>query len=379
MRIIHIGRYRPDSANGVDKTIAGLAAGLVRDGVSCEIWRPDRQARSVREQRLEGNLTLVDLPFHRHALADAVGMMPACSRKFIESQTSGSTTIVHFHSVFTPNNILIAKWIRCPYVTTPNGGYMPVVLSGRRALLKKIWLAVQESAYLRNAAVLHAVSLPERDWLYQRFQHPRVVYIPNAVDRVSAHAATVSRRFAFLGRYAVEQKGLDRLLQAWSLCHAPARGWRLHMAGADFREGLKKLQSLAKSLKISSVEFSGPVFGEDKEAFYASGGVFVHTSRWEGMPFTLLEALSHGLPVLITHETNIAADVIDYDAGWVVDKNPKAIAEKMDAITALGTAALKQKSENAIKLIQERFTWEHVVTRILSVYLEALHLSGRHD
>jgi glycosyltransferase involved in cell wall biosynthesis len=61
------------------------------------------------------------------------------------------------------------------------------------------------------------------------------------------------------------------------------------------------------------------VFGREKEALLDSAFVFVHTSRWEGMPFAVIEALATGCPVLVTPATNLGDYVEGFGAGVVVD------------------------------------------------------------
>jgi glycosyltransferase involved in cell wall biosynthesis len=67
---------------------------------------------------------------------------------------------------------------------------------------------------------------------------------------------------------------------------------------------------LAESLLQSGhVRFKGPLFGPDREALLRSAYVFVNTSRWEWMPFAVLEALAMRCPVLVTPATKLGEHV----------------------------------------------------------------------
>jgi glycosyltransferase involved in cell wall biosynthesis len=369
MQIIHIGRYRPDSANGVDKTVVGLCSALAGRGISVEIWTPCR-TRTAKPTPTKVNpfLTVVELPVFGNPIAGVLGLVPQATKKFLLSKKQ-SISLLHLHSVFTPHNLLFSQLLDQPTIVTPNGGYMPEVLNGKNALLKKLWMAALERRLVDRSAALHAVSHPEQEWLKSYFKHPNVCFIPNAVDFPQNATAMFSPRIAFLGRYAIEQKGLDLLLKAWGQSTALNTNWRLELAGADFRKGFAWTQREVSRLGLAqSVHVCGPLFSSDKTDFFLKGGVFVHTSRWEGMPFAVLEAMSYGLPVLLTPGTNMVEDVLRYDAGWVANANPESISEKINEIAAIDKAAWKTKSANARRLVQERFTWPCVADQMINLY-----------
>lgn len=49
----------------------------------------------------------------------------------------------------------------------------------------------------------------------------------------------------------------------------------------------------------------GPVYKEQKQELLSNSDIFIHTLRWEGMPISVLEVLSHSIPVIVSEETNI--------------------------------------------------------------------------
>ena len=95
------------------------------------------------------------------------------------------------------------------------------------------------------------------------------------------------------------EKGLDQLLtmlRRWpgrarlKLCGAPA-----YMGGAAH---FTKLKRLAKQLRGVEVIFAGHLTGQDKADAFASADVYIFPSVFESYGLTLMEALSHGLPVI---------------------------------------------------------------------------------
>src|SRR5205823_544127 len=149
--------------------------------------------------------------------------------------------------------------------------------------------------------------------LRETFGAQSLVFIPNGIDvpdrgRPGHRTSQLStKRIVFLGRLAIDHKGLDLLMEGYAhLVRDHGRESQLIIAGPDFRSGRAKLETLAASLLPEQcVQFLGPMFGGEKEALLRSAWVFVHTSRWEGMPSAVLEALAVGCPVVLTAATNL--------------------------------------------------------------------------
>jgi glycosyltransferase involved in cell wall biosynthesis len=96
----------------------------------------------------------------------------------------------------------------------------------------------------------------------------------------------------------VEQKGLDVLLTAWSKASPSLPGWRLAIVGNGPLE--VELKALAMKLGIEdSVDWLGYV--NDPLPLLRGADFFVMTSRFEGTPNALLEAMACGLPAIISN------------------------------------------------------------------------------
>jgi glycosyltransferase involved in cell wall biosynthesis len=91
----------------------------------------------------------------------------------------------------------------------------------------------------------------------------------------------------------VHQKGFDRLIEAFAGLGADFPEWELRIAGAGPRRA-----SLARLSQQSgaNVALLGRV--HDMAGEYARASIFVLSSRFEGFPMVLLEAMSHGVPVV---------------------------------------------------------------------------------
>lgn len=117
--------------------------------------------------------------------------------------------------------------------------------------------------------------------------------IPNFINQLPLEPSTLDGKVVLsAGRYDY-QKGLERLIQAWSLVEGK-HGWTLRLVGNGPQEAA--LKALVKELWLEdSVQVAGPA--KDMAAEYAGAAVFALSSRYEGLPMVLLEAQAWGLPV----------------------------------------------------------------------------------
>lgn len=100
--------------------------------------------------------------------------------------------------------------------------------------------------------------------------------------------------FVTCGRIEAE-KGYDDLIEAFARFHQVNSDWKLLIIGGGSLQ--KKLEELAEKCGVGSfVTFTG--YTDEVKEFLLKGSVFMMTSRWEGFPMTITEALEMGLPVI---------------------------------------------------------------------------------
>jgi GalNAc-alpha-(1->4)-GalNAc-alpha-(1->3)-diNAcBac-PP-undecaprenol alpha-1,4-N-acetyl-D-galactosaminyltransferase len=146
----------------------------------------------------------------------------------------------------------------------------------------------------------------------------------------------------------VEQKGLDVLLGAWAKAAPQLPDWRLAIAGGGPLEA--KLKAQAATLGVAtSVDFLGHV--ADPFPLLAGSQLFVLTSRFEGTPNALLEAMASGLPAVVSDASPGPCELVgtgDDAAGLIV--GVEDIDATAEAIVRLaGDEALRRKLGSAAR------------------------------
>ena len=114
-----------------------------------------------------------------------------------------------------------------------------------------------------------------------------------------------------------EQKGFDMLLQAWQPIEKDYPEWSLRIVG----EGPKhaELEMQMNSLGLQHVSLAGRTADVAKE--YAAASLFVLSSRYEGLPLALIEAMWCGVPCVAFDCPQGPAELLADGRGWLVPAN----------------------------------------------------------
>jgi len=173
----------------------------------------------------------------------------------------------------------------------------------------------------------------------------------------------------FVGRLDIYTKGLDLLFEAFKSFAAHDKGARLWIVGDSSER--KILEQKASQMKIrDKVVFWGSKYGNDKDELMEQMHVFAHPSRNEGLPASVLEASSMGIPCLVTKATNVGQVIHNYEAGMAVEDENKIALE--NALHAMKKQWMMDKlalmGMNARRMVNEEFNWKHIVGKFDKLY-----------
>ncbi len=198
------------------------------------------------------------------------------------------------------------KWL---YV--PHGMLEPWSMS-QSALRKKIYYALFEGRYIRTANRIRAVSAIEKGNLSIKL-HRKIDVVENGVPVPADQPKSKDRLvFLFLGRLH-HKKGIVPLVEAWHNTMKGRTDRKLIIAGPDQGE-LEKIQPYLSG----NVEYTGAVYGNEKNKLLSLAHYFVLPSHSEGFPVSVLEAMSFGVIPLISKGCNFDA-VFDNNLGYNVE------------------------------------------------------------
>jgi len=209
--------------------------------------------------------------------------------------------------------------------------------------------------FLKPAGIIAQTKIAEE---YQKKYYGKKVpvkVIPNVVRDVKLYP-DIQRKNVILavGRFGDYQKGFDRLIMAFALIK---NKWELHFAGGCDEDG--NLKNMARELGVSErVRFLGKV--KDMDRVYAEAGIFVITSRSEGFPNALCEAMAAGLPCISFDFIAGPREIITSGQNGILVENGNisALAKAIDHLienpserARLGQSALKIRDRLNIEKI----------------------------
>lgn len=156
---------------------------------------------------------------------------------------------------------------------------------------------------------------------------PNIEVIPNFINFEPEELADMkNKRIISVGR-SDYQKGFDMLLSAWSIAQSKLPDWELVIFGGGDKSGLL---TQIKNQNIRNIRLCAPTPAIGQE--YLKSSLYVMSSRYEGLPLVLLEAMSYGLPVVSFNCPCGPSDIILPEFGKLVPANDinalaKAIVE----------------------------------------------------
>jgi glycosyltransferase involved in cell wall biosynthesis len=162
------------------------------------------------------------------------------------------------------------------------------------------------------------------------------------------------------------RKGFRDLIRAMPAVLAKVPEAKLVMAGHG---GVEEAKALARFLGIEQhVQYLGWITGEKKTAVLSRARVFCLPSYGEGLPMAMLEAMSYGIPVIVTAVGSIPDVIRNGDSGIMV--KPGDVAEISEAIILIlrQTHQAQRMADAAVQIVRQNFSPDHVGACLSRLY-----------
>lgn len=324
---------------------------------------------------------------HISYLGQSVGFFYSPNLRAYLNEATKNFDIVHLHDIFCFPALVassIAYREHKPYIVHAHG-MLNDYSFGRRRLKKNIYLKSFGNGILSRASSIIAFTESERKSISRISKNATIATIPNGtnfpsngkfleVNGSDVHELDDKLVVLFLGRLH-PGKGLDLLVKAFSKAASENKNAILLIAGPDEIGYKTELSGLAKELDLGDkVRFIDALAGEEKDFVMKRANLFALCSYSEGFPISVLEALSYGLPVVITKTCNFE-DVEKYRAGYVTTCNVESIAQKLGVLLS-DSELRKEMGHNGIRLIKEKYTWDIISNKTLALYDTVLERSS---
>ena len=177
----------------------------------------------------------------------------------------------------------------------------------------------------------------------------------------------------FIGN-GFQRKGLDRLLAVWQ-SQRLQKTWLL-VVGDD--AGINRYKKLAETVGQGRILFTGRQ--ADVESYYGAADLLALPAAQEAFGNVVLEALSSGLPVLVSREVGAAELLTGALLQGIVDK-PEDPVELERKLVALLEHAADPELINEAKTVAARFSWQNHFRELEALLFEvaSTRCAGRAD
>lgn len=280
---------------------------------------------------------------------------PQIFSKIKKLNTKNSTDIIHSHRY--KENILAYlvsknnKGIKL--VGTQHG--MPEVYGDKRSLKYRLISRINFLILSKCFQNVVAVSKDIKDGFVNQygFSEDKVKMIHNGIE-VPEHISAKRHKEAFvigsLGRFFTV-KDYPLMVEVAREVLKSRDSIRFVLAG-DGPEKLKILGLIEKYKMQSS--FLLPGFSNDASSFYQELDLYLNTSLHEGIPISVLEAMSHGIPVVAPNVGGFEEILEDGVEGFLIrDRSPRSFAEKCNVLNDNGSLKMQMGLAAREKVIKE--------------------------
>ncbi len=282
--------------------------------------------------------------------------------------------LVVFHEVYRPKYLKIAKELiknKIPYVIIPHGELQKEAQKKKR-LKKLIANILFFNKFINGAKSIQCLSNTEMNktkFGRTKFVATNGIEIPNR-EKVSFNETNIN--FTYVGRLDAYHKGLDLMIEAVKLSSKVLRenNATINVYGPDYQGRFANLQRLVSENGVEDlVKLHHEISGAEKEQILLDADVFIQTSRFEGMPMGILEAMSYGIPCLATEGTTLKKFVEENECGWAAKTDVESIARALVLVVGQKDKFLKfsQKARMAVK---EKFSWDKIANNTIKAYLK---------
>ena len=369
LRIAMLGHKRiPSREGGVEIVVAELATRMAQKGFSVTCFNrkghhiggvafDEAISEEYRGVKLKNVWTL-----DKKGLAAMTASFSAAVRA-----TFGKYDVVHFHAEGPCAMLWLPKLFGKKCIATIHG------LDHQRAKWGRFaswYIRTGEKCAVRFADDIVVLSENVKNYFKTTYNRD-TVFIPNgvlpaepkdAMEIITRYGIHKNEYILFLGRL-VPEKGVKYLLQAYKALKTDKK---LVIAGgtSDTDNYLRELTELADG--DERIIFTGFVQGRILEELYSNAYVYALPSDLEGMPLSLLEAMSYGNCCLTSNIPECAAVLCEY--GVTFEKgNVQALIETLQRLCDQPETVAAYKAQSA-DYICNRYNWDDITAQTLQLY-----------
>ena len=379
MRILQINNEFPPLGGGTATVNREFCAGLAGfHEVESELITSSGSGKKTVEYWPNDRGSIIKLPLnqaciHHASVIDLLKFSYSALRHMILSKNSKAFDVALAWSTLPSGLVafLVSRLYGLPYVVRVSGPDIPgferryrYLYPFLKPIIKTIW---------RSSSLIICKCQEEAERVRQVFPRARIRVVPNGVD-IAAYSPPAERPpskplVIVSAARLVERKGQRHAIKALAALRGVGVDARLLLVGEGDSRG--EYQNLVSALGLSEhVEFAGAVAREAMPEVYRKADIFVLPSSAESMSVACLEALSCGLPLVVTSGGGSESFIEQGANGFLIpDGNAEALTEAL--LVLARSAELRRAYGERSREIALGFSWATTTRGIFEVLVEA--------
>lgn len=283
--------------------------------------------------------------------------------------------LVIFHEIYRFKYISIYKQLKkanIPYIIIPHGS-LSKTAQQKKALKKKCANLIYFNHFIKSAVAIQYLSNSEKEMSILGKQNSIISGNGINLPHDTKQSFSQNIKFVYIGRLDIHIKGIDILLCATKECEDIIRRQNsiVNIYGPDYNNSYKVINDLIKKLNIEDiVKVNNAIFGTDKENVLLKCDCFVQASRSEGLPLGPIEALSYGLPCIVTEGVGLGDEIEENGAGYKSLTNANSLSEAISKFINNYQDVYKM-SKQAI-ILANNYNCEVIAKKAIEEYLRIL-------
>lgn len=371
MKIAMIGQKRiPSREGGVEIVVEELSTRMVEKGHQVTCYNRGGKHVLDKNQNLKKLKEYKGVKLKKVITIDKKGLAAMTSSFFGTLKILFSKAkIVHYHAEGPCAWLWIIKFFsRKRIIVTIHG------LDWQRAKwggFATKYIKFGEKMATKYAHEIIVLSKNVQDYFLKEYNR-KTIFIPNGVNKPKIIKSKIIKDkfnidkdeyILFLGRI-VPEKGIHYLIDAFKNIKTDKK---LVIAGgaSDTDSYFTELKDKAKD--NDNIIFTGFVQGKELEELYSNAYIYCLPSDLEGMPLSLLEAMSYG-NCCLTSDIAECATVLDSYGVTFKKSNIKDLQKKLQELLD-NPKTIEKYKEEASDYILKKYNWDDIVEKTLQIYI----------
>lgn len=269
--------------------------------------------------------------------------------------------IIIFHSLYLFKYIKLSKILiknKKEYYIKPHGGFSKKVQEFG-FIKKKIANLIYFNSFIKKSLGIIYLNKSEKEHSYFLSRNKKNYFQENGIKskKIKLKKNDKKIKIFYLGRFDLKYKGLDKMFESLIKIQNKLKkvNISIEIYGCGDKKSEKKIQNYMKKIEIKNIELKGKLIGEEKISFLKKANIMILLSKSEGMPMGILEAVSYGIPCIVTEETNMSDILIENVCGW------KCNYKNFSEVLLKSIKEYNQNKDKYIKCCQvlsETYLWE---------------------